>query len=81
MHCCDTWKHVTLWVTSVYSGNEYTVGARCAPFRAITQLSPPNWTLIERYYTATLAPKKQPGNGYHMSFLQSELNLDCIQQK
>ena len=34
------------------SGNGCTVRPRCATFGAITQLSPPNWTLTERYYTA-----------------------------
>ena len=35
-------------------------------------------TLIERYWTATLAPRKQPGNGYLISLLQSQLNQDGI---
>ena len=59
-------------------GNGCTVRTRCAPFGAITWLSHPNWTLTKRYYTATLAPGKRPRNGYHMSFLRSKLNLDCI---
>ena len=55
------------------SGNGCTVRAQCAPFEAITQLSPPNWTLTERYYTATLAPRKQPGNEFLA--VQSESGL------
>ena len=40
------------------------VRERCALFGAITQLSPPNGTLTERYYTATLESRKQPGNEF-----------------
>ena len=55
------------------SGNGCTVHARCAPFGAITKLSTPLWTLTERYYTATLAPRKQPRNEFLA--VQSESGL------
>uniref|UniRef100_A0A7S4CZS4 Uncharacterized protein n=1 Tax=Eutreptiella gymnastica TaxID=73025 RepID=A0A7S4CZS4_9EUGL len=45
-----------------------------------TAFNPPNWTHTERYYTATLALKKQPENRYHMTFLQSKVNLDWARQ-
>ena len=57
-------------------GNGHKVRTIWGNFIAFT----PNKSLTERYYTAKLAPRKQPGNGYHMNFLESKLNLDCTQQ-
>ena len=57
---CECGANNSLW------GDWCMVCPRCAPFWAITQLSPPKRPLTTRSRIAAWAPRKQPANGHQV---------------